>query len=464
MNILINPWRRAAVVMVAVWLAGCGNTPTATDAPSAGTSSTPSSGSQSPPVAAAATPAAPAPAAPPPIVSFDEAVLSAANALLGRAQLPAGTTRHTVLIDPLIDGVTGAQTNASRAMGNRIIELIRERYPQYEVQPFSTSTLSRSPLVLVGTFTGVNKERQTQGPREAFRICLALADLKTGKLVSKGLAFAKPDGVDITPTPFFRDTPVFVEDPATLGYIRTCQGTRVGDPIHPLYLDRIGTAALVNEAIDAYTAGRYADALKLYQTAAGSPTGRQLRVYSGLYLSSLRLGKKDAAAQAFGQIVDQGLETKRLGVKFLFRPGSTAFDNPTEPPAAVAAAPAPEAGPRTRGVAIVGAAAAVSAPRIRPAPVPYPMWIKEISTRAAKLQSCMEVVGHTSASGPEPVNEALSQRRAEQVKTQLVRSAPTLAKRVISNGVGSREPLIGNGRDDLSDALDRRVEFKVIGC
>ncbi|MBK7897920.1 MAG: hypothetical protein IPJ99_00360 [Betaproteobacteria bacterium] len=43
--------------------------------------------------------------------------------------------------------------------------------------------------------------------REAFRICSALADLKSGKLVGKGLAFAQPGNVDITPTTFFRDNP-----------------------------------------------------------------------------------------------------------------------------------------------------------------------------------------------------------------------------------------------------------------
>ena len=75
------------------------------------------------------------------------------------------------------------------------------------MQPFTAADVARSPLVLVGTFTGVNRERKTGGVRENFRICLALADLRTGKLVGKGLAFAQPEGVDMTPTAFFRDSP-----------------------------------------------------------------------------------------------------------------------------------------------------------------------------------------------------------------------------------------------------------------
>jgi outer membrane protein OmpA-like peptidoglycan-associated protein len=380
-----------------------------------------------PPVAAAP------PAPPPPILPFDEAVLAAANNLLGKSTLPpAAGAPYNVVIDPLIDGVTGAQTNASRAMGERIVALIRERYAQqYAVQPFTAGNVQKSPLVLVGTFTGINKERKTEGAREAYRICLALADLKTGKLVSKGLAFAQPDGVDPTPLAFFRDSPAFSEDPTTTGYIRTCQGTRAGDPIHPLYIDRIVASSLIGEAVEAYAAGRYAEAREMYRSVLAAPAGHQFRAYSGLYLANWKLGRNDEAAQAFNQLVDHGLEHKKLGVKFLFRPGSIGFF----------------AGDQRSGGAL-----------------PYQLWLTEISAVAQKRQACMEVVGHTSPTGPEPVNERLSLMRAEYIKGQLERAAPALGKRLVAGGVGSRETLVGNGRDDASDALDRRVEFRVIGC
>jgi hypothetical protein len=36
--------------------------------------------------------------------------------------------------------------------------------------------------------------------------------------------------------------------------------------------------------------------------------------------------------------------------------------------------------------------------------------------------------------------------------------------RLKSDGVGSREALVGLGTDDIRDALDRRVEFRVVNC
>lgn len=428
----------AALALVAALVGGCsgfaGMSPTpATPAPVAMAASAPANPPSEAEAAKAPSPApvaaVPAPAAPPPVLPFDEAVFSAANNLLGKAQVAPAPPRHVVIIDPLIDGMTGAQSQATRAMGVKIVELIRKSYPQYDVQPFTSSNVARSPLVLVGTFTGVNKERKTEGQRESFRICLALADLKTGKLVSKGLAFASADGVDTTPLKYFADAPAWVEDPATLGYIRTCQGTRAGDPIHPMYIDRILAASMISEAIEAYDTGRYTDALALYETVLRAPAGSQLRAYTGLYLTNWRLGRREAATAAFGQIVDQGLDSKRLGVKFLFRPGSAAFSTDAQPGAA-----------------------------------PYPIWLSQIAVQAGKRQSCLEIVGHTSPTGPEPLNERLSLRRAEYVKNQIGRNEPSLSKRTIAAGVGSRESMVGNGKDDASDALDRRVEFKVIGC
>jgi outer membrane protein OmpA-like peptidoglycan-associated protein len=365
-------------------------------------------------------------AAAPPVQPFDEAVLSAANALLSKA--PAAAGRTPVVIDPLIDGVTGAQTQASQAMGARLAALIRDGHPQYEVLPFNASSVARSPLVLLGTLTGVNGEHKAEGRREHLRIWLTLADLKTGKIVSKGLAFATTDGADTTPTAYFRDSPVWTDDPATQGYLRTCQGSKAGDAIPPQYIERLAAAAWLSEAIDAYDAGKYAQALAYYEGAARLPAGRQLRTYSGLYLSNLRLGRQKPAMEAFGQLVEQGLEQKKLGMKLLFRPGSTGWSGD-------------DGGAKL-----------------------YPLWLAEVAQRSGRQQACLEVVGHTSASGPEPLNERLSLLRAEYVKDQVAQQAPSLARRLIAHGMGSRDTLIGNGRDDATDALDRRVEFKVIPC
>lgn len=374
----------------------------------------------SPAAGLAQTPAAPTP------VPFAEALQRAANDLFSKAQLDA--ERVELVIDPLIDGISGAQSTSTRSMQQSLIELVGKSYPRFQMQPFSSETLARNPVVLIGTFTAVNNAGDAKGARDAYRICLALADLKAKRIVSKGTARAKPEGVDVTPTSYYRDSPMWTKDPTTEAYIKTCQATKLGDAIDPAYAERLNVAALINDGILEYEAQHYREALAFYRTARALPGGDQHRVRIGAYLASSKLGRKDDAVEAFGDLVDSGLSGNQLMVKLLFQPGSTQF---------------------------------IANPQVTE---PYPMWLSQIATRAKQKGACLEIVGHTSRTGLPLVNERLSVLRAQYVMDLLQTGAPDSRGRMIATGRGFNENLIGTGKDDASDALDRRVEFKVIGC
>jgi outer membrane protein OmpA-like peptidoglycan-associated protein len=115
-------------------------------------------------------------------------------------------------------------------------------------------------------------------------------------------------------------------------------------------------------------------------------------------------------------------------VKFLFNPGSTEFWSD----------------PKVNG--------------------PYGLWLRQIARQASAAKVCMNVVGHTSHTGSEQTNDRLSQARATVIKQKLDAEAADLTARTKASGMGWRENIIGTGTDDVSDALDRRVEFKIINC
>jgi hypothetical protein len=137
--------------------------------------------------------------APPVPAPFPEALRKAADDLFGKAALPE--QRIELVIDPLIDAASGAQSTATRSMQQRLVEIVRASYPRYTILPFDSESLARKPVVLVGTFTAVNNQGVAGGPRDAYRICLTLADLKSNSVVSKGVARAQVEDVDTTPTP-----------------------------------------------------------------------------------------------------------------------------------------------------------------------------------------------------------------------------------------------------------------------
>jgi outer membrane protein OmpA-like peptidoglycan-associated protein len=88
------------------------------------------------------------------------------------------------------------------------------------------------------------------------------------------------------------------------------------------------------------------------------------------------------------------------------------------------------------------------------------MWIRQIARRADARGTCLALTGHTSVSGDPVTNEQLSLARAEAVRGRIAAAEPAMRARTIAVGAGSREALVGNGRDDVTDALDRRVEVK----
>jgi outer membrane protein OmpA-like peptidoglycan-associated protein len=372
------------------------------------------------------TPPPPPPPQLPPILPFDQAVANAANRVFASAAVArSGAIGNPVVIDPLVDGVTGEQSRATQSIQERIAGLVEQHYPQFVVEPFSPQSLNGAPLVLVGTFTPVDAQGKTAGTRTAYRFCLVLGDLRSGKIIAKAVARAQLTGVDDTPLPAFAESPAWSPDRASQGYINTCQASKVGDPIDKVYLDGILTAAIVSRAIDAYDNGRYQEALDLYNNAEQTPAGNQLRVYNGIYLSNFRLGRREAATDAFAQLVGYGFKTNRLAVKILFVPGSATFLRDAE------------------------------------FSDQYPLWLRQIADQAAESPLCIDVTGHTSATGSPALNERLSLLRAQYVKSRLDADAPQITSRTVAEGMGSNELLIGTGRDDASDALDRRVEFKL---
>ncbi|MDQ6640221.1 MAG: OmpA family protein, partial [Pseudomonadota bacterium] len=332
--------------------------------------------------------------------------------------------KRTVTIDPMLDTITGQQTETTALFERRVTQRIGNLYPQFQFLPFQAQNLARAQYLLTGTMS-----RVPTAPidKPSVRLSLALIELKTGLVVAQASALAHEENLDSTPSPYYRDSPVLIKDKVVEGYARSA-ATPVGQRADSYYMERIGAASVISEATSLYNAEKYQDALGTYRTALSTPQGEQLRVQSGIYLSNMKLGRLAEAEQAFGRIVALGIAYNQLGVKFLFNPGSVDF---------------------------------WSDPKISGS---YGMWLRQIAREAALSKSCVAIIGHTSRSGPGPVNDALSLKRAQYVRQRLALEAPELADRTRAEGMGFRENIVGSGTDNGFDVLDRRVEFKIVPC
>jgi hypothetical protein len=211
----------------------------------------------------------------------------------------------------MLDAVTGQQTAATVLLESRVTErLTTTKASPFEILPFQSANLARAQYLLTGTMTRV--ESAPANRKRALQINLALTDLKSGTVVAQASALARDEGLDHTPLAYYRDSPILVKDKVIEGYART-SATPPGQRGDAFYLERIASATLINEATTLYNQERYVEALGQYRSALATPTGEQLRVLNGIYLTTIKLGRTAEAEQAFGRVVALGIAYNELG-------------------------------------------------------------------------------------------------------------------------------------------------------
>src|SRR4030095_8129228 len=153
---------------------------------------------------------------------FDRAVQVATDGLVAQTRaLPAFMTKveqtlgkRGVVIDPMIDAKSGQQTAFTKLLEKTLTDHLTTKYAQFEVLSFQAANLPKATYLLTGTTSNVTASRS----KPAWRISLALTELKSGNVVAQASVVARDDGLDTNPTPFYRDSPVLMKDHVAEGY------------------------------------------------------------------------------------------------------------------------------------------------------------------------------------------------------------------------------------------------------
>ncbi|MDB5850639.1 MAG: hypothetical protein JWP29_4391 [Rhodoferax sp.] len=316
-----------------------------------------------------------------------------------------------------------AAVRARQMVARHVVEL------QAEFQLVSTAADSSAPadLLLSASLIPVVLAGEPLAANPTLMLTLVLLDIKTRTVVARWQNPLRSQVADTYPSAFEGESPVLPN--------RTPTDARTD--LYRAPVNTVVDAATLGEALGltrlsqaqaAYAAGNYPEALAGFQEVAAKSPDLALRAYNGQYLSYLKLDQPEAARQAFKRVVAAGFASRRLAVKLLFAPGQTEFWSDPE---------------------VSGA---------------YGFWLQEIAAQAVAASTCLEVAGHTSHSGEETFNADLSLARGERVRQVMLASRPPLASRLKARGKGWSENIVGSGTDDARDAIDRRVEFKIVDC
>lgn len=328
----------------------------------------------------------------------------------------------TFVIDPFIDVHTAEVNETSKQIEQILMREARATVPEFLVSSMSAKTLEASQYLVNGTL-----RLDKTSAAGFYRLSSTAVDLKTGVIIASSEVWLAKERLRFEPVASYKESPMYLKDQRAEGYIATTL-SRAGEMADKSYFDALPTAAVLTEADARFDAGDFPNALALYQLAESRGDGKTMKTYSALYQSYRKTGRYREAEDAFAKLVDVGLSINNVSTRFLFAVNSTDF-------------------------------VADSSLRSQ-----YALWLRQIGRRVAAAGICLNIVGHSSHSGNERYNDQLSLQRALAVRKAMQKDFPMAQQKTKALGRGFRENLIGTGSDDAQDAIDRRVEFRVVDC
>jgi len=325
---------------------------------------------------------------------------------------------HSIVIDPVLSIESGWQFKANKQIASL---LKRELGSAFKIDELSPETLAKAGYVLTGALS-----QSANLSRSDCQLVIAILELSTGTV--KAIGQISISGFPYEPLSFYEDSPIFLKGKsvrlATLLF-----SWSLGQVASPEYMKFLQEKASIQHGITSYVHGDLTNAASSFSKAVKNSDGRTLSAYAGLYLSSQKLHRYKTAYRAFTNLLTIAIhENHRLDLRLQFRANSPAF------------IPNPELSKR------------------------YAWWLKHIARYIKRNRYCLDISAHSSRSKDKIKDEQLSLLRAKTIQGVMSVTYPGIINKSHVDGIGFQENIVGNGANDASDAVDRRVELSVINC
>jgi outer membrane protein OmpA-like peptidoglycan-associated protein len=361
-------------------------------------------------------------------LSFDDGIQQLANGLLTKLQQRKSflsTGISSVVMNPFLDIDTGQVLQVSLDIERLFIEETKH-FEQLFVSRITPEKLVEAQYILNGTIK--YKADKTLPGEKHYQISAAIVDLKTKTIVTNGTVWIASSGLNYQPTPSYEDNPIYLKGKLLKHTLRTVENP-IGSLVDDDYYIFIATNALLVAAQTAYDKKNYELADRMFKEVTERSNGNIIEAYGGLYAVAFKTGDLEKAEENFSQMVAIGVENGSLPVKFLFQPHLTEF---------------------------------LDIPEIRQQ---YALWLRQISLYFKNNpDKCVEIIGHTSLYGIYENNKRLSKRRADKIQEVMRQTFPGIVQRSTTIGMGPDKTIVGTKPDSADNAIDRRVEFKIVDC
>lgn len=325
-----------------------------------------------------------------------------------------------VVIDPFIASESGYPVKANARIAEIMSEEIKTRFKVAgQMEP---DNLEVSEYVLNGI---VALEGKSGGRNDGYKVLATVFDKSSGKVLAS--ASVRVNRFDTTPKDIYRDSPVFLKGKDYEQYTSSVN-RKPDETIEKAYHDRLMTKSMIVKGDTMYEAREYTKSLAYYTHAANSRSELQLEVLNGQFTNFAKQNRWEEAESVYAKLIKASIvETGEISSKITFNPNSI------EP--------------------------------VKNKSRLYNVYLKEIARLVAETPKCkIKIIGHCSRSGKESYNDALSLQRAQWIQKRMACYASEMANKSETIGRGFSENIVGTGADDITDEIDRRVEFRFSDC
>jgi outer membrane protein OmpA-like peptidoglycan-associated protein len=324
---------------------------------------------------------------------------------------------NKIVIDPFIDVESGypVKTNA------RIVEIIsRELMKRFKITgEMEPDSLEVSEYVLNGMVSIEEKHKNI------YKVYATVFQKSSGKVLAS--ATVHVNRFDTTPKEIYKDSPIFLKGQDYEHYVSSVK-KMPDETVNQEYHDSLTIKSMQVKGDKLYEQKEFKKSLSYYNQAANSKSGQQLEILNGQFTILVKQGQWKAAEDVYKKLLKASIaETNAIASKIFFNPRSIV---PMENKADV-----------------------------------YAIYMKQIASLVASNPKCkVKIIGHCSRTGTEAYNEKLSRDRAVWIQKQMAAYMPDVLNRSEPIGRGFHDNIVGTGKDDVTDQIDRRVEFVFDQC
>lgn len=325
-----------------------------------------------------------------------------------------------VPIDEFFNESSAEVATSGKIFQTQLASLLSKEHTKLAFASLNRKNIESAQWIVLSSYAPV-KEKNAEQPGTWVRLKVTVADIVTGQQLASSESFLQASQFQSDPTRFFKEAPMYLNDQRHRERIDVINGKA-----QPLK-QKLTIQAIFAEAVTAYDDGKYdeaetafADVLKLVPDHRGALTGK--------YQILWHQGKKAEAVTAFTNLLSLSADSGNVSIRILFKLNGTDFVD-------------------------VGDLAQQ-----------YRLWTKSMGQVISAKSRCLDVVGHASRSGSAEYNDRLSFQRANRIAGMIQQQTPATQGKVKAFGKGYQETIVGNGANDASDAIDRRVEFVVKTC